>query len=99
MWWRRVLKSFKISTNGRPAISPPKDSKPPQVPSSSPLCPFGSLSEPPTIVDPAVFMLAELSEAGASGSKAPETERMRETMGAGLSFFPKNGDLWNRVGE
>lgn len=44
-------------------------------------------------------MLAELPKAGASGSQAPEMEGMHKTLGAGPSFFQKNGDLWNRVGD
>lgn len=99
LWWKSVLNSAKISTNGRPPFNPPKASKNPEVLSSSPVCPSGLFSKPTTIVDPAVFMLAELPEAGASGSKAHEAEGMRETLGVGPSFFPKNGDLSNRVGE
>lgn len=99
LWPRASLISAKIAANGRPPFSPPNVSKPPslgsirELPSSS-LCPSGSLWEPPTIVDP----LTGLSKAGASGSKAPKTQGMRETLGVTPIFFPKKGDLWNRLG-
>ena len=96
---RNPLISAKIATNGRPPFSPPNVSKPPSlrsirvIPSSS-RCPSGLLLEPPTIVHP----LAGLSKAGVSGSKAPKTEGMRETLGVTPTFFPKKGDLWKRFG-
>ena len=96
---RNLLISAKIAANGRPPFSPPNVSKPPSlgstrvIPSSS-RCPSGLLLEPPTIVQP----LAGFSKSGVSGSKAPKTEGMRETLGVTPIFFPKKGDLWKRFG-
>ena len=96
---RAPLISAKIAANGRPPFAPPNISKPPSLGSikvlpSSSRCPSGSLSEPPTTVHPR----AGLSKAGVSGSKAPKTEGMRETLGVTPIFFPKKGDLWKRFG-
>ena len=96
---RVPLISAKIAANGRPPFAPPNISKPPSLGSikvlpSSSRCPSGSLSEPPTTVHPR----AGLSKAGVSGSKAPKTEGMRETLGVTPIFFPKKGDLWKRFG-
>ena len=96
---RAPLISAKIAAIGRPPFSPPNVSKPSSLGSirvlpSSSRCPSSSLSEPPTIVHP----LAGLSKVGISGSKAPKTEGMRETLGVAPIFFPKKGDLWKRFG-
>ena len=93
---KACLKSANLATNGRPPLSAPKVSNPSGsirvIPSSS-LCRSDSFSEPATSVGP-----VGLSKAGVPGSKAPETERMRETLGVTPIFFPKKGDLWKRLG-
>lgn len=96
LWWWSVLKSAKISTNGRPPFSPRKASKPLRVLPSSPLCPSSSLLEPPTC-RPSAFYVNRAFKS--RRLVIQDTRDGGEDSGGRPEFLPKEWGFWNLAGE